>query len=185
MIFGYYCVVDLFLHFWSLNRDPLLVTTIHPHTNPVSIQAFHLFHVSCLIHWILQCELQTSVKPVDEPKMEPKAKRRSKKKTGTKHNAKEKEDETKSARRINSVFCPECQGTGICIEGDELEKPPVSLSEVCKQRASFHSSFSTLPTHHHTQKLKRETKIDVFLALVSVDHPVNMRFFPLDWMDTC
>lgn len=96
--------------------------------------AFHLFHVSCLIHWILQCELQTYVKPVDEPKMETKAKRRSKRKTGTKHNAKEKEDEIKSARRINSVFCPECQGTGIIIEGDELEKPPVSLSEVYRHK---------------------------------------------------
>ncbi|XP_049401150.1 uncharacterized protein LOC125865040 [Solanum stenotomum] len=96
--------------------------------------AFHLFHVSCLIHWILQCELQTYMKPVDEPKMETKAKRRSKRKTGTKHNAKEKEDEIKSVRRINSVFCPECQGTGIIIEGDELEKPPVSLSEVYRHK---------------------------------------------------
>lgn len=32
---------------------------------------------------------------------------------------------------ISSVFCPECQGTGIInVEGDQLEMPTVPLSEV-------------------------------------------------------
>lgn len=32
---------------------------------------------------------------------------------------------------ISSVFCPECQGTGIInVEGDQLEMPSVPLSEV-------------------------------------------------------
>lgn len=133
-------------------------------------QAFHVFHVSCLIHWILLCELET-YKPVDEPKMETKAKRRSKRKTGTKRSAKVKKDEIKAARQIYSVFCPECQGTGISIEeGDELEKPIVSLSEVCKQPAIFHSSFSTYnltylfapPTPKGNRK--RETKMDAFFC---------------------
>ncbi|XP_052305602.1 uncharacterized protein LOC18108565 [Populus trichocarpa] len=31
---------------------------------------------------------------------------------------------------IVSVLCPECQGTGVNIEGDELEKTPASHSEV-------------------------------------------------------
>lgn len=97
--------------------------------------AFHVFHVSCLIHWILLCELETYDKPVEEPKMETKAKRRSKRKTATKHSAKVKKDEPKAARQIKSVFCPECQGTGINIEeGDELEKPPISLSEMFRHK---------------------------------------------------
>ncbi|MCE3214993.1 hypothetical protein HAX54_000511 [Datura stramonium] len=96
--------------------------------------AFHVFHVSCLIHWILLCELEAYDKPVDEPKVETKAKRRSKRKTGTKNSAKGKKDEIKAARQIYSVFCPECQGTGISIEGDELEKPTVSLSEMFRYK---------------------------------------------------
>ncbi|XP_059301348.1 uncharacterized protein LOC132053371 isoform X1 [Lycium ferocissimum] len=94
--------------------------------------AFHVFHVSCLIHWILLCELETYDKPVEEPKVE--TKRRSKRKTGAKRSAKGKKDEIKAARKINSVFCPECQGTGISIEGDELEKPTVSLSEMFRYK---------------------------------------------------
>ncbi|KAF3625025.1 putative thioredoxin M-type, chloroplastic-like [Capsicum annuum] len=97
--------------------------------------AFHVFHVSCLIHWILLCELETYDKPVVEPKVETKAKRRSKRKTPAKRSAKGKKDEIKAAKRIYSVFCPECQGTGINIEeGDELEKPTVSLSEMFRYK---------------------------------------------------
>ncbi|XP_009624407.1 uncharacterized protein [Nicotiana tomentosiformis] len=96
--------------------------------------AFHVFHVSCLIHWILLCELETYGKPV-EPKVETKAKRRSKRKTGAKHSAKGKKDEIKAVRRhIYSVFCPECQGTGISIKGDDLEKPTVPLSEMFRYK---------------------------------------------------
>lgn len=103
-----------------------------------------MFHVSCLIHWILLCELETYGKPVDEPKVETKAKRRSKRKTGAKHSAKGKKDEIKPVRRqIYSVFCPECQGTGISIKGDDLEKPTVPLSEVCHQPAICDCSHST------------------------------------------
>lgn len=43
-----------------------------------------------------------------------------------------KDGETKATGTlISSVLCPECQGTGIDVEGDELEKPDVSLSQVC------------------------------------------------------
>ena len=43
-----------------------------------------------------------------------------------------KDGETKpTGTLISSVLCPECQGTGIVVEGDELEKPDVSLSQVC------------------------------------------------------
>lgn len=142
MIFVYIMLQTCFSTFGTLSKTHYLNTTIHALTNPVSIQAFHVFHVSCLIHWILLCELETYDKPVDEPKKEIKAKRRSKRKAGNKRSAKMKKDEIKAARQIYSVFCPECQGTGITIEeGEELEKPPISLSEVCKQPAMFHSSL--------------------------------------------
>ena len=43
-----------------------------------------------------------------------------------------KDGETKpTGTLISSVLCPECQGTGIEVEGDELEKPDVSLSQAC------------------------------------------------------
>ena len=32
--------------------------------------------------------------------------------------------------KITSIVCPECQGTGIHVNRDELEKPSISLSEV-------------------------------------------------------
>lgn len=35
--------------------------------------------------------------------------------------------------KITSIVCPECQGTGIHVKGDELEKPSISLSEVCSR----------------------------------------------------
>ncbi|XVE66205.1 hypothetical protein DITRI_Ditri08aG0061800 [Diplodiscus trichospermus] len=89
--------------------------------------AFHIFHTSCLIHWILLCELER----IGDHSVNPKVKRRSRRKNGTKCNEMGKDGETKAARTlISSVFCPECQGTGIEVEGDELEKPHVSLSQV-------------------------------------------------------
>lgn len=36
--------------------------------------------------------------------------------------------------RITSILCPECQGTGIHVEGDELEKPTISLSEMFRYK---------------------------------------------------
>lgn len=90
--------------------------------------AFHLFHISCLVHWILLCELEIYTKQL----LCPKVKRRSRRKTGAKRNA-SKED-TDLRKQIYSVFCPECQGTGIDIDGDELEKPTVPLSEMFKHK---------------------------------------------------
>jgi len=36
--------------------------------------------------------------------------------------------------RIESILCPECQGTGIHAEGEELEKPTISLSEMFRYK---------------------------------------------------
>ncbi|KAH6764035.1 hypothetical protein C2S51_015284 [Perilla frutescens var. frutescens] len=79
--------------------------------------AFHLFHISCLIHWILLREVEAFGKP----SMEPKAKSRYKKKVKGKNGQKQEVQD----KQICSVFCPECQGTGITIDGDDLEKPTI------------------------------------------------------------
>ncbi|TQD93668.1 hypothetical protein C1H46_020672 [Malus baccata] len=35
---------------------------------------------------------------------------------------------------MHSVFCPECQGTGILIDNDDLEKPNLPLSQLFKYK---------------------------------------------------
>ncbi|TYI87899.1 hypothetical protein E1A91_D04G168100v1 [Gossypium mustelinum] len=93
--------------------------------------AFHVFHTSCLIHWILLCELER----IENHSVNPKARRRSRRKNRTKCKKMGKDGETKpTGTLINSVLCPECQGTGIEVEGDELEKPDVSLSQMFRYK---------------------------------------------------
>lgn len=66
--------------------------------------------------------------------MAPKVKRRSKRKNGAKSKStklmKNADKIAPLVTQFASVFCPECQGTGVDIEGDSLEKPVVPLSEV-------------------------------------------------------
>lgn len=93
--------------------------------------AFHAFHISCLMHWILLCELEIYTNQLVGPKV----KRRSRRKTGAKCNGSREEVEIKAlSKQIHRVFCPECQGTGINIDGDELEKPTVPLSEMFRYK---------------------------------------------------
>ncbi|XP_071689597.1 uncharacterized protein [Rutidosis leptorrhynchoides] len=88
--------------------------------------AFHVFHISCLIHWVLLCDSEVyTKKPVV-----PEVKRRYRRKKGGR--LKKVEEEAK--KQIYCPFCPECQGTGVDIDGDELEKPTVSLSEMFKYK---------------------------------------------------
>ncbi|THU73379.1 hypothetical protein C4D60_Mb04t22210 [Musa balbisiana] len=75
--------------------------------------AFHPFHASCLVHWILICELEMLANQKQSTKTT-----RGRKGRSTLKN------------QISSVFCPECQGTGISIQGEELEKPTTPLSEM-------------------------------------------------------
>uniref|UniRef100_A0A6N2LTV9 Uncharacterized protein n=1 Tax=Salix viminalis TaxID=40686 RepID=A0A6N2LTV9_SALVM len=61
----------------------------------------------------------------------PKVGKRSKKKNGDKSNSAGKDGTVNTfSNPTVSVFCPECQGTGVNIEGDKLEKTPASHSEV-------------------------------------------------------
>ncbi|XP_020093365.1 uncharacterized protein LOC109713626 [Ananas comosus] len=75
--------------------------------------AFHLFHASCLVHWILLCEYELLVDQSNSIK-----------------SIRGRKARTALRNKISSILCPECQGTGIHIEGQELEKPTVSLSEM-------------------------------------------------------
>ncbi|XP_062076552.1 uncharacterized protein LOC133781533 isoform X2 [Humulus lupulus] len=87
--------------------------------------AFHLFHTSCLIHWVLLCELEMLTNQPDNVKV----KRRSQRKTAAKNNEMQNDNDMKALRpQINSVFCPECQGTGAIIDRHD-EKPTVPLSK--------------------------------------------------------
>lgn len=90
------------------------------------MQAFHVFHTSCLIHWILLCEVEI----ITNQNTGSKARRRSRRKTAAKCNGKDAQLKSLSPQ-IYSVFCPECQGTGIVVDGDDLEKPNLPLSQVC------------------------------------------------------
>lgn len=93
--------------------------------------AFHVFHTSCLIHWILLCELER----IENLSVKPKVRRRSKRKNGAKCNEMGKDGVVKpTGTMISSVLCPECQGTGIEVEGDELEKPDISLSQMFRYK---------------------------------------------------
>ncbi|PIN12422.1 hypothetical protein CDL12_14973 [Handroanthus impetiginosus] len=91
--------------------------------------AFHLFHISCLIHWILLCEVEIYAKQSVQHKVKRRSRRKVKGKdgaNGVKRGMQEKQ--------IYSAFCPECQGTGIIIDGEELEKPTVPLSEIFRYK---------------------------------------------------
>lgn len=91
---------------------------------------FHVFHISCLIHWILLCEFELKTNRAVTPKV----RRRSRRKNGSKRVQARKDAEYIFTNQISSIFCPECQGTGVNIEGDELEKPTISLSQMFKYK---------------------------------------------------
>lgn len=107
--------------------------------------AFHVFHISCLIHWILLCEFEIYVQQFGISKM----KRSSKRKSGAKCNTSKEMAEIKVLKKqIDCVFCPECQGSGVCAEGDELEKPTMALSEIFRYKikvSDAHRSWMDSP----------------------------------------
>lgn len=102
--------------------------------------AFHVFHISCLIHWVLFCDYEVYTKQLIGPKV----KKRYRRKKGAETSEAEKE----VRKQIYSTFCPECQGTGIDVDGDELEKPTVSLSEMFKYKmkaSDGHRQYTKCP----------------------------------------
>lgn len=106
------------------------------------MQAFHLFHTSCLIHWVLLCELEILTNQSNSPKV----KRRSRRKTAAKHSEVQNDDEMKALSTvINCVICPECQGTGTIIDGQE--KPTIPLSKVLHFHLIKYSSYPLCILH--------------------------------------
>ncbi|XWS39467.1 hypothetical protein CRYUN_Cryun18bG0056800 [Craigia yunnanensis] len=88
---------------------------------------------------------------IENHSVNPKVKRRSRRKNGAKCNAMGKDGETKDTETlISSVFCPECQVTGIEVKVDELEKPDVSLS---------HEKVLPLKSLHFYSADKSETMV--------------------------
>ena len=70
-----------------------------------------MYHISCLIQWLLHFEAEFAFDDQNEIKM-----------------AKAKKDGEKDP--ICSAFCPECQGTGIIVKGNECENLHASLNQV-------------------------------------------------------
>ncbi|KAK6919051.1 hypothetical protein RJ641_017473 [Dillenia turbinata] len=93
--------------------------------------AFHVYHMSCLIHWMLLSEFEMYKNQIASNEVQ-----NSKGGENDQCNGKQKQQTLMEIRsKITHLFCPECQGTGIVLEeGDELEKPTVDLSEIFKYK---------------------------------------------------
>ncbi|CAN8326241.1 unnamed protein product [Cochlearia groenlandica] len=83
--------------------------------------AFHLFHVSCVVHWFLFCETEI----LGNKMVAGKGKKRCTKQSAMMWT----ELPSDVSCQIFSVFCPECQGTGINIEGSLIERDTFPLSQ--------------------------------------------------------
>ncbi|XP_027341521.1 uncharacterized protein LOC113854609 [Abrus precatorius] len=88
--------------------------------------AFHVFHTSCLIHWIILCEYEI----ITNRLVRPNVRRGVKRKVASDGDKIGKEKDIE--KDIKTVFCPECQGTGMIIDGDGVEHPEFSLSQMFK-----------------------------------------------------
>lgn len=84
--------------------------------------AFHVFHTSCLMDWILLCESKFwSARIVKKDAARMRGQINKKPRRG------------KARPTIQScgpLFCPECQGTGIEVHGHQLEQPRYRLVQV-------------------------------------------------------
>ncbi|KAK7290905.1 hypothetical protein RIF29_05678 [Crotalaria pallida] len=92
-------------------------------------RAFHVFHVSCVIHWILLCEFHI----ITDRLVLPKVTQGPKKKVAGNDNKTGKGSDMKSSEaHITSVFCPECSGSGAMVDGGGLEPSDLSISKIFK-----------------------------------------------------
>ncbi|KAK8966390.1 hypothetical protein KSP40_PGU002103 [Platanthera guangdongensis] len=82
--------------------------------------AFHVFHISCLIHWVLFCEFELWA----EREMNARGTRGRRGKAATKN------------LQFSSIFCSECYGTGIVLEGNDLEKLELALAEARRYKVN-------------------------------------------------
>ncbi|GLJ21651.1 hypothetical protein SUGI_0403210 [Cryptomeria japonica] len=89
--------------------------------------SFHVFHTSCLIDWILLCESKIWLSHFNGGKG-PRRGRWSvleqRRKPASKGSS------SSSSSSCGSVFCPECQGTGLKTRAGQLEVPRYKLAQV-------------------------------------------------------
>ncbi|KAI3892189.1 hypothetical protein MKW92_012002 [Papaver armeniacum] len=92
--------------------------------------AFHVFHTSCLIHWILLCEYEVWTNQFGSQNMAVGSQGVT---NGSQGDGRDKVVELSIVPKtpLSSVFCTECQGRGINVE-ENLENPSVFLSEMFK-----------------------------------------------------
>ncbi|CAL0323644.1 unnamed protein product [Lupinus luteus] len=92
-------------------------------------RAFHVFHVSCVIHWILLCEFHI----ITDRLVLPKVRQGPKKKIVRNGNQTRNGNDMEAAEaHIKSVFCPECSGSGIVVDGGRRELKDLTISKIFK-----------------------------------------------------
>lgn len=89
--------------------------------------AFHVFHTSCVIHWILLCEFYIITNRLVLPEVR---QGRKKKVVANGKKSGKRDDIEAASSRIKSVFCPECLGSGIIVDGNRWEHCLFNLSEM-------------------------------------------------------
>ncbi|KAH9318624.1 hypothetical protein KI387_020393, partial [Taxus chinensis] len=89
--------------------------------------SFHVFHTTCLIDWILLCESKIWLSQFNGGKV-PRKGRWSVSEQRRKQMNKVKS--SSSSSNCGSVFCPECQGTGLKTRAGQLEVPRYRLAQV-------------------------------------------------------
>lgn len=92
------------------------------------MQAFHVFHTSCLINWMILCEYEIIKNRLAHPSV----RQGGNGKVGSHRNNIGKGKNMKADRVVETVFCPECQGTGQLVDGVGLEYPGFfTMAQVC------------------------------------------------------
>lgn len=92
--------------------------------------AFHVFHTSCLIDWVLLCESKIWLSHLNGSK----GTRKSRWSVFDQRNricgVKQINGSKGSGSNCASIFCPECQGTGLKTRSGQLEVPRYRLAQV-------------------------------------------------------
>ncbi|CAL0322637.1 unnamed protein product [Lupinus luteus] len=92
-------------------------------------RAFHVFHVSCVIHWILLCEFHI----ITDRLVLPKLRQGPNRKVVANGNQTGKGNDMEATKaHIKSVFCPECSGSGVMVDGGGRETTNLTISKIFK-----------------------------------------------------
>eukprot|EP01018_Ginkgo_biloba_P033530 Gb_19578 [translate_table: standard] len=92
--------------------------------------AFHVFHTSCLIDWVLLCETKIWVSQLNGEKGLRKSRWSVLEQRNRICGGKQTSGSKGTSSNCGSVFCPECQGTGLKTRGGQLEVPRYKLAQV-------------------------------------------------------